>query len=68
MTITPPPQLNEPMNVMELDTQHEKVDESTIYCGYGCKNTETRKREKKKKNEQPVTPHWQVQLMSDSLN
>ena len=46
--------------VTELDTQHEKVDENTIYCGYGSKNTKTRRKGKEKKNEQPVMPHISV--------
>ena len=34
--------------VTELDTQHEKVDENTIYCGYGSKNTKTKKKKRRR--------------------
>ena len=49
--------------VTELDTQHEKVDESTIYCGYGCKNTKTRK--KGKEEEERATSNAPYIRLSD---
>jgi len=43
--------------VTELDMQHEKVDESTIYCGYGCKNTKTRRKGKEEEQAASNAPY-----------
>ena len=38
-----------PGRMWRASTQEEKVDENTIYCGYICKDTKIRKREKRRR-------------------